>query len=547
MANIREAPPQDLTIQPTERGADAFQQAARRTGAFYSQAADDFTGMGQRLGSAVKAAGDVAVKQIEHHEISTGSANFAKMQAELTQQWNETAKNADPNDPGVAAKFREKVLEPALEKFGDQGFLTEGGQKWALGHTASLRQHMFDKTSADMSTLAGEAVKINARKTENYLASTARMDPSSLDFQLSTAESSLAGIVDSSPTLRAADASRVKQEVVQKTKEAIVRAAGLGIIEKNPNFDLAAFEKKYGEYMPPGEMQQLVKAAKSQARADLYYQKGAESYQHQQDVRNADAQFSKTWTNNVTFDENGKPTINPQLFKDVMETEKRYPGAATERAKAIINWSQSQQKEKRETIVTDKKVQADLLAGMSRTERPTTDVDILNAAANEKLDPHATSVLLQLHKAIEETPLKGPIYHDTLQAVKGITGDSPQGHERFAKFVQTFVPEYIRQKKAGTLPPDALDLRDENSLISKALKPYRPDAKQQMEERIMKNLGVGSSLEDATSFLKGEKVINIDVKDKPITLPPLDKRDVNTVYPTPRGPMRWTGNDWVKP
>src|SRR5215470_19920015 len=120
-----DAPP--LEIRPTETGIDAIQQAARRTGAFYGQAAEDYVGAGHRLGSAIQLASNVVQRFQEHREISAGAKNFAQMQDDLTTAWNHTinAPGVDANDPAVAAKFRENVLEPALDKFANQGFLTE--------------------------------------------------------------------------------------------------------------------------------------------------------------------------------------------------------------------------------------------------------------------------------------------------------------------------------------------------------------------------------------------------------------------------------------
>lgn len=262
MPNIREAPAQNLEIRPSETGIDAFQSAARRVGAFYGQAADDFTSTGQRFAGDVKAVGDIAVKQVEHHEIANGSANFAKLQNDLTQKWNDAAKNADPTDPTVAAQFREKVMEPALQQFGEKGFLTEGGEKFAESHVNALRQHMFEKTSADMSTLAGEAVKVNAAKTINNLSSTVQQDPSSIDFALKTADSSFSGIVGSSPNLNAADAGRVKTELLQHAKEQIVKSAALGYIEKTGEVPKWATDPKYADYINGAELKQLSQAAR---------------------------------------------------------------------------------------------------------------------------------------------------------------------------------------------------------------------------------------------------------------------------------------------
>ena len=131
---------------------------------------------------------------------------------------------ADPNDPTVAQKFREQVLEPQLEDFGSDA-ATEAGQSFAQSHVAALRNHMFEKTAADMSTLAGVAAKVNFEKTVNALSNTAMNDPSSLDHSLQIAESSIKGMAGSAPNLSAADAARVTDEGLQHAKEQIVKSA----------------------------------------------------------------------------------------------------------------------------------------------------------------------------------------------------------------------------------------------------------------------------------------------------------------------------------
>ncbi|MHC5867447.1 hypothetical protein ACYTX8_09235, partial [Streptococcus pyogenes] len=75
--------------------------------------------------------------------------------------------------------------------------------------------------------------------------------------------------VNSSPTLDAGTAAAVHGEVSQRAKESIVKAAVIGMITKNPNVDLDAVQKKYGEYIKGDEMKMFQKAAQSQAKANL--------------------------------------------------------------------------------------------------------------------------------------------------------------------------------------------------------------------------------------------------------------------------------------
>ncbi len=144
--------------------------------------------------------GKQVVDYEDHKEISTGAATFAKLQENLTKQWNDQAKTADPNDPSVAAKFRETVLEPALENFKGQ-FNTEKSQQFAEQKAESLRSHLYEKTAADMSSLAGIAVRKNINDSTTSMSNTAILDPSSVPNLLKGVDHSIAGIVGSSPTM----------------------------------------------------------------------------------------------------------------------------------------------------------------------------------------------------------------------------------------------------------------------------------------------------------------------------------------------------------
>src|SRR5215470_18120872 len=139
MPNIRGyESPEGLGLRPSETGVEALAGAARRSGAFYNQIADAEGAQGQHIGSTIRDVGDVATKFVEHQEISNGATAFAQKQAELTDTWNQTIKNAKPGDPTVAQKFNQDVLQPALDEL-NEGFLTEGGQRFAEQKAEALR------------------------------------------------------------------------------------------------------------------------------------------------------------------------------------------------------------------------------------------------------------------------------------------------------------------------------------------------------------------------------------------------------------------------
>lgn len=271
MPNIREFTSDVNTIRPSETGIDAVAQGARRIGALHSAAAGELSTAGRDIGSGIKAAGDAAVDFITHKEISAGAPKFANLQDTLTQQWNDIASKADPNDPSVAQKFREQVLEPSLESYRDN-FNTENGQRWAETRIDSLRNYMFTKTAADMSSLAAHAVSVNMTQTANSMSNTAMLDPTSVPHLLETSDGMVDGIVSSAPNLKGEPAARARMELTQKMKEAIVKAGAQGAITRaaDPEAEAAKWGEKYPEYISGQDLKTLAGNARSEIRARNY-------------------------------------------------------------------------------------------------------------------------------------------------------------------------------------------------------------------------------------------------------------------------------------
>ena len=151
MPNIREFETPALELRPSEVGVEATAAAARRGGAFYNQAAAAMTSIGQHAGSAIREAGDAAVKFAQHREISAGAAHFAQMQDSYISAWNDTLKNPnlDPNDPTVAASFRAGI-QPSIDQW-KASFITEGGRHIgtaiANGDRWLLQKHAYQVTA----------------------------------------------------------------------------------------------------------------------------------------------------------------------------------------------------------------------------------------------------------------------------------------------------------------------------------------------------------------------------------------------------------------
>jgi hypothetical protein len=473
--------PSNLALNPTETGIDARLQSARRLGAYGSQIADTKTQEGREAATTITDVGQVVENDITHRDVSQGSAAFANFMAQKNAEWEDIAKKADPNDRSVQQKFLQENLEPALEQF-KQGFSTERSQQWAEHAVDTYRQNMFEKTTATMSSLAGEAAKVNAAKTINGLSSAVAIDPTthSIDNAFYMLDHSLGATVASSPNISATDAARVTTEVTLKGKEAIVKSAVSSMITKNPNIDLDAIQKKYGEYIDGAEMKMFQKAAQTQAKADLLQTKQLETYQRQQQERKANDEFSKVVTDNFSATSDGQLSINPKAIPQTLDVLKKYPEAGAPAARTMIDFVEAQQN-KGLKAVDDPTTVKGLSDNLFSPDKPTTTLDLMKARAQGKISDHTFTVMNGLVKEMEETPLKGPIYQDTMKAAHsslvltgvGIPGKDDVGEKKYAQFVQNFIPQYLRAYRAGTLPPNALDVNDPKSMISQAMEPFK--------------------------------------------------------------------------
>lgn len=255
-------------LQPTDRGSSAWAAAGRRAGAFFNQAAGDLERLGQETARTVTEGAKLYEDYKTHQEVAHGAVGYAGLLNDLTSKWDATAKQADPNDPTVAAKFSDQVLEPSLENY-RKGFTTERSQDWAERRIESLRNHMQQRSIADMATKAGDAAAVNMKRVINTMTNIASRDPSSVDMLLKEGEATIAGIVDSSPNLKGVNASHAKTKLTETMQEQIVLAGAYGAIQRSSDPEKTAQEwgEKYPQYIDGAKLKMLGHAANSELRA----------------------------------------------------------------------------------------------------------------------------------------------------------------------------------------------------------------------------------------------------------------------------------------
>jgi hypothetical protein len=503
MPNILDPSFQTPDIKPTEIGVESTAAAGRRIGVYGSQIASAQERTGQILGRATGDVVEGAYMQAEHMEISKGAAHGAELVATLNESWNQTAKNADPNDPAVAAKWREETLEPALNQF-RSGFLTKGGEQWAEHLVDTYRQHAVVKTSADMSSLAADAVHVNAIKTINGLSTAAFNDPSTVSFARDTLAHSLDGLTQSSPTISATDAAKVKGELTLKGAEKIVKSAIMGAITKGGDWQNIANDQKNAPYVNGPEIKQFERMETFYKRGEAVAAKQEMLLSKQIAEQDAHGAINDSFAKNVSVDDQGRPVIKPQFARDMVGLPLKHPNApdAADKARTWLDWTESQQKpppraDNPQTVDGLMRVIGDPTVALDDAKIAIAKADIAKGLTKE-----TGAQMVQL--ATDMRNLNNPLLTKTMEAAKEIVEPKYNGVSSnpggFAKFYYDFIHnQYLPNKVAGTLPPDALDMSQPNSMISKALAAIPGGPAKTLPAAIGANGGVGAPLPTYTA------------------------------------------------
>lgn len=537
--------PEGIGLRPTETGINAVAAAARRVQGEYNEAAAAQQGTGERLGSAIKVAGDIGVKIVEHEQISRGAPALAGFINAKTKQWDEVAKNADPNDPTTAQKFLEG-MEPELQKF-KEGFITENSQQWAESHVDQFRQHMFVKTSADMSTLAGHAAVVNSKQTVNALSNTVRSDPSSLDFSLSTLQSATTALVSTSPNLSGTAAAGVRAELLQKGSEEIVKSAAMGHIEKTGEVPDWASDPKYAKYINGTELKQFAQAARYYERLGQSENRAARQQRDYEAKNEFNQKVNELEVSTAPKNVGDRPTLPDDYWDKIRELSK-HPGAALEPGRL-------------KTMVTNGEVISDRLNKPEPLGRVSHETTMGLLSRMRATDDTRLGTNDDIYKAYQEGKLNNADFNmlnrefESMRTPEGVALAKDRG-----QFSKTFAPLIDGDFKTQNLQHSLLgsqrmyefemDARRQEEVLRKSGKDphlvYDPRSEYYFgrPENIAK---YRVSLKDAQTYETQIKKGAVPSTGKPVELPAVPERKVGQVYPTARGPMKWTGTGWVSP
>lgn len=548
MPRIEEYTAQNIALRPSETGIESLAGAGRRAGAFYNQGAETLRAGAQDEARAAEAkaqsvalegragvdiakslgeAADQGEQYVAHQEITHAAQSIAQSTSDALSSWNGIVSDpkTDPNDTSLAAKFREEQLEPMFDRWREAA-QTPQAQYFVEQHIEQVRSHFFEKQTADMANLAGIAVKTGLAQTTNAWANSARSDPHLVDALVKDGgliDSTIAGVIGSSPNLKGIDAAKLHADVAYEAKVEAVHSAALGAIESSGNPDAAAAEitKRYPQFIKPQEADQLAKAAKVYRSAAQGDYERARRLQKERAEDKSEAQRDK-YIQDI-FGDNSQTDMR-QVLRD--------PNLVPKDREHLIGILRNEGK----TRVSDPPTRDGLIKGTFNVDNPTTLEDVMKAHASGKLNDQDFTRTYNFVKLSQEAPVQEPIFKASMQGATKLLGTDAIGSEKHAQFMAAFLPEYLKQYRAGTMPPNALDLNDDKSLIRQAMKPYMRSPQDMMRDRVMERVG-GANPFDTESW----------GSSAPSPVPPAGQREAGKVYPTPVGPMKWTGTGWVKP
>jgi hypothetical protein len=513
MPSIPEYNAPSLDIRSSEIGVESVAAAGRRLGVYGSQIAQAKENEGKAIAGSVKTVGDIANDTATHLEVAQGARHGAALMASATQGLNSYMSGADipddPNDPNAkkaaldqrlnnpkaAQQWIDKNLEPSLESF-QSGFLTEGGQQYAQRFTAELRSHMTTAAMADQSTAAGIAMKDNLQKTADGYATAAFNSHNLHDVTgyINAFDHAIGAISSTSPTINADGQARIK-EWAEQEKAKIITSAVQGRIMAGGSYQ--DITNAYPQYVQPGQNAMFEKQARMIQHSDEVAQMSKIKIAKELAEANTQTAINQSFTKNVHVDsQTGAVTIDPQFATDMGKlplNNPNDPNAATH-AKTWLDWNESQHD--KQPKVDNQPVVDSTLAAISDPTKSLDDAKIAIAKAQiaKGITPQTATQLRQL--ATDMRNLNDPVLTKTMEAAKAIISPSmgaagqmnPAGYQQF--YYDFIHNQYLPAKVAGKLPPDALDMKNPDSMISKAISAAQPDVAAVAHA----NGGVGSPL-----------------------------------------------------
>lgn len=490
--------PTQLGISATEAAASAQERTASvavSTGSRIRQSLDE---AGRSIGSGVDALGSAAGKiyqqYVEQPDINQVALATTKKSLEISALWDDALKNA-PLGGGTKAqaKFLNEDLENHLDDLVESA-QTKAGKQYAFDEAVKLRDHMFKATTADVSTRAGQELLTALDEQKNLLSNDVYRHPDKLDLNLALLHGSVEARVKSAPGLSASTAAQVQNTIREHTAKELVNSAFLGLANQDADKarELMA-SGKYDKYISNSDVDGMIKTAENLNRARNAAIRADQDRARQDKVNTG----INTINSNITDPTTGKINVTPQSVEDLRKIINADPTANPDLFRAQFGFMNSRLKESK-VHEDDPEVVNDLTTRLFSKDNPTTELQIIQAG--QKMSDGTYTRLRQNVKDLQELATKEPVVAKVLDGVKadmtyavpGAPGTDPVGMQNYGDFTRKFIPEYLAAVRSGQAKPDDLDVKNPDSMIRKAMKPYERTMEQRVLDRY-RELGEGDA------------------------------------------------------
>lgn len=478
--NIRQFDAGDGGLRTSTQAISAFENLARTQVVALNDAGNAIGGGLRAIGQPIEEAHDRYVTQ---KEISGGAATGSVFLQNQDAAWNELAKSANANDATIAPKFLGK-LEEDLAAF-ELKFETDKGRAWAQSYVQRVRQHFYEKTSADVASRARLAVTQNFNQTINSAIQAVRDDPSSSNTYLGMVDDAVAAMVESSVGIDNVDAAQLQTTMSDQAKGEIAKAAMFGRAEQNPE----QFLKDFDAGVFDGELIYLSQAEQAAVRANGEVQKNVKEQEAAATAtavnKANDAAVEKAKVSVVSNALSGKPGSLEALTNEIT----RMPGVKLEDLSTTYNAVKTIYKDQATgavfqnvpEVISDFRSRAWLPIGHPQR---LTMKELELAVIDHEIDGDARTLFARALNNEDEGYRADQTY---LQAELGsykqyFTGDSgpfggsdPEGERRYAQFQQDMQKLFDDGIRRNIPAQDLLDRTNKNYILgpnSARLAPY---------------------------------------------------------------------------
>lgn len=318
--NIREFENPVNGLQPNDLGVTAYRQLAVHQESAGNQ-------IGGVIGQGIQEGGQVAQQYYDQAVTQPAALKSSRDAAELmnssTQGYNEFLK-ANPDDPDAPKKYRETVLQPALDKYLD-GAVNEQDRVVRQQRAERMYDSFVTTGMADVQTRAGASAATNLNDTLGLYGSVVSQNPAKLDFALGEVDAAVkAGrdLIKDPQQLAKYDLSiNAEKAKIVNTAIASQMTQDHGAGAQQLFDDLSAGKySKYASLNPNwgNEVETLKKSALGMANEYKTYIQGKATQEYEGNVREGNTAISKIWTGGMKYDPDGTLHADPAIPTNLM-------------------------------------------------------------------------------------------------------------------------------------------------------------------------------------------------------------------------------------